>query len=101
MFFPSFLRLLVILLGIGSATLNLKGNFMLILSILQAQLIGLTDWRTQLGSALGWQSKSFQRMKLTGFAVEIDSETLQHYGLEILLFFVLGRFTIAIINGRI
>ena len=40
-------------------------------------------------------------MKLTGFAMEIDLETLQHYGLEILLIFVLGRFTIATINGRI
>lgn len=87
---PSFLRILVIWLGIGNVTQKLKGNFMLILGILQSQLIGWTVWGTQLGLAQGWHSQSFWGRKLTRFATEIDLETMQHYVLEILLILLLG-----------
>lgn len=87
---PSFLRILVIWLGIGNVTQKLKGNFMLILGILQSQLIGWTVWGTQLGLARGWHSQSFRGRKLTRFATEIDLETMQHYVLEILLILLLG-----------
>ena len=71
MFFPSFLRILVIWLWIGSATRNLKANLYSVFS----KVNWLPDW---LGNSAG-VGNGVAALKLSKDEIDrIDLETLQH-----------------------
>ena len=94
MFFPRFSQNSCHLTWDWECDSEFEGKLHAILSIVQRQLgwlAGELSWGRHWGGSL----RPFEGFELTGFAMEIDLETLQQ------LIFVLGRFTFVTINGRI